>query len=137
TWPPRGVFRHSAHAGAGGASQSCNRPGTKMAQIIQRAEKTMPQPLPPQQQPDERPDGRAHEAADADGVLEPVESLLDLLNELNRHLDQLEYALLDLREALVACDRGERGKLEREANAQLERIRIAAKNDPGFPRLIE
>jgi hypothetical protein len=99
-----------------------------MAQIIPGRE-TMAQQLPPQSPEDE-------EYSSADGVLEPVESLLDLLNDLNRHLDTLEYALLDLKEALLRCDRGERGKLESEANAQLERIRVAAKNDPGFPRLI-
>jgi hypothetical protein len=75
--------------------------------------------------------------ADADGVLEPVESLLDLLNDLNMHLDRLEYALLDLKEALVQCNGGERRRLEREAGEHLERIRLAAKNDPGFPRLME
>ena len=94
----------------------------------------MPQQLPPQHP--ER-SGADEESANTEGVLEPVESLLDLLNELNRHLDRLEYALLDLKEALLQCDRGERGKLEREAGEQLERIRLAAKGDPGFPRLIE
>jgi hypothetical protein len=90
--------------------------------------------LPPQHP--ER-SGADQESANGDGVLEPVESLLDLLNELNGHLNRLEYALLDLKEALVQCDRGERGKLEREAASHLERIRIAAKDDPGFPRLTE
>jgi hypothetical protein len=102
-----------------------------MMQIISGRE-TMAQQLPPQ-----HPDRSSEDEADADGVLEPVESLLDLLNELNGHLDRLEYALLDLKEALVQCDRGARGKLEREANEQLERIRLAAKDDPGFPRLME
>jgi hypothetical protein len=102
-----------------------------MTQIISGRE-IMAQQLPPQ-----HPERSGADDEFADGVLEPVESLLDLLNELNRHLDTLEYALLDLKEALLQCDRGERGKLEREANAQLERIRVAAKNDPGFPRLIE
>jgi hypothetical protein len=90
--------------------------------------------LPPQ---DPGRPGAEGEFASGDGVLEPVESLLDLLNELNRHLDHLEYALLDLKEALVQCDRGERGKLERQAASHLERIRLAAKDDPGFPRLTE
>jgi hypothetical protein len=105
-----------------------------MAQIT-KAGKSMAQPLPPQQP--ER-SGADDEFADAaDGVLEPVESLLDLLNELNRHLNQLEYALLDLKEALVQCDGGERRRLQGEAATQLERIRLAAKDDPGFPRLSE
>jgi hypothetical protein len=95
----------------------------------------MAQPLPPQQP--ER-SGADDEFADAaDGVLEPVESLLGLLNQLNGHLNQLEYALLDLKEALVQCDGGERRKLQHEAASQLERIRLAAKDDPGFPRLSE
>jgi hypothetical protein len=94
----------------------------------------MAQPLPPQHP--ERSD-TDDELAHADGVLEPVESLLDLLNELNMHLDRLEYALLDLKEALVQCDGGERRKLQRQASEHLERIRLAAKDDPGFPRLIE
>jgi hypothetical protein len=95
----------------------------------------MAQPLPPQ--PPERSGAHDEFADAADGVLEPVESLLDLLNELNRHLNHLEYALLDLKEALVQCDGGERRKLQDEAAAQLERIRLAAKDDPGFPRLSE
>ncbi|HEY6862738.1 MAG TPA: hypothetical protein VI319_02470 [Burkholderiales bacterium] len=95
----------------------------------------MAHPLPPQQ-PD--PSGANDESMNAaDGVLEPVESLLDLLNELNQHLSHLEYALLDLKEALVQVDGGERRKLQEEAASQLERIRAAAKNDPGFPRLSE
>jgi hypothetical protein len=102
-----------------------------MTQIIP-GRGTMAQQLPPQ-----HPERSSADEANTDGALEPVESLLELLNELNRHLDQLEYALLDLKEALTQCDRGERGKLEREAGAHLERIRLAAKNDPGFPRLIE
>ncbi len=96
--------------------------------------RNMAHPLPPQQPGPSRPD----EFADAaDGVLEPVESLLDLLNDLNRHLNHLEYALLDLKEALVQVDGGERRKLQEQAAAQLERIRLAAKDDPGFPRLGE
>jgi hypothetical protein len=91
--------------------------------------------LPPQDPG--RPGAEGESFLNGDGVLEPVESLLDLLNELNRHLDHLEYALLDLKEALVLCDRGERGKLERQAASYLERIRLAAKDDPGFPRLTE
>jgi hypothetical protein len=94
----------------------------------------MAQQLPPQQP--ER-SGANDESAHADGVMEPVESLIDLLNELNGHLNRLEYALLDLKEALVQCDRGERGRLQREASGHLERIRLAAKEDPGFPRLTE
>jgi hypothetical protein len=100
----------------------------------------MPQQLPPQDpglpSPAGRPDGD-EEFAGTEGALEPVESFLELLNELNRHLSRLEYALLDLKEALVQCDRGERGGLEREARAHLERIRLAAKDDPGFPSLTE
>ncbi len=91
---------------------------------------------PPPQQPE--PSGANDEPMDAaDGVLEPVESLLDLLNELNRHLNHLEYALLDLKEALVQVNGGERRKLQEQAASHLERIRVAAKNDPGFPRLSE
>ena len=95
----------------------------------------MTEPLPPQQP---EPSGGHDEFADAaGGVLEPVESLIDLLNELNRHLNHLEYALLDLKEALLQCDGGERRRLQHEAAAHVERIRQAAKNDPGFPRLSE
>ncbi len=95
----------------------------------------MAHPLPPQQ-PGSFPRDDEFAAA-ADGVLEPVESLLDLLNELNQHLNRLEYALLDLKEALVQVDGGERRRLQEQAAAQLERIRLAAKDDPGFPRLSE
>jgi hypothetical protein len=102
---------------------------------VTKPEKSMAHPLPPQQP--ERSGADDEFANAADGVLEPVESLLDLLNDLNGHLNRLEYALLDLKEALVQCDRGERGKLERQAASHLERIRLAAKDDPGFPRLTE
>jgi hypothetical protein len=105
-----------------------------MAPINSATENSMAQQLPPQQP---GPSGADDEFASADGVLEPVESLLDLLNDLNRHLNQLEYALLDLKEALVQCDGGARRRLQHEAAAQLERIRLAAKDDPGFPRLSE
>ena len=37
-----------------------------------------------------------------EGALEPVDSFLELLNELNGHLARLEYALLDLKEALAS-----------------------------------
>ena len=96
----------------------------------------MAQPLPPQQ-PGPRGPNNDEFADAADGVLEPVESLLDLLNDLNRHLNHLEYALLDLKEALVQVDGGERRKLQEQAASQLERIRAAARSDPGFPRLSE
>jgi hypothetical protein len=97
---------------------------------------TMPQQLPPQDPAAGRPD-RDEEYGGTEGALEPVDSFLELLNELNGHLARLEYALLDLKEALVQCDSGERRKLEREAATHLERIRLAARNDPGFPPLTE
>jgi hypothetical protein len=74
-------------------------------------------------------------ASPADGALGPVETFLDLIDELNRQLTQLEYALFDLKEALVQCDRGELGKLEQQAARHLDRIRRSARENPGFPPL--
>ena len=91
--------------------------------------------------PDDRDD---HERAEPEqyeesmkeeAVLESAANFVDLVNELNQHLSQLEYALLDLKEVLVQCDSRESGILGQEAALHIERIRSAAKDDPGFPPL--
>jgi hypothetical protein len=103
-------------------------------------------PQQPNPQDSSRPAPRDDEGADSgqyeesmnqDGASEPVATFVDLVNELNQHLSQLEYALLDLKEVLVQCDRLEHGKLERQAAGHIERIRTAAKDDPGFPPLTD
>ena len=62
-------------------------------------------------------------------ALEPVVTFVDLVNELNRHLSQLQYALLDLKEVLVQCDHRQHARLAREAAAHIERIRYS-RDDP-------
>ena len=64
--------------------------------------------------------------ANRNEALEPVVTFVDLVNELNRHLSQLQYALLDLKEILVRCDRGQHARLAQEASAHIERIRRSA-----------
>jgi hypothetical protein len=60
------------------------------------------------------------------GPTEKLESFSELVAELNRQLLQLEYALLDLKEALLPFDRREHEGLERQAAQQIERIRRKA-----------
>ncbi len=73
-------------------------------------------------------DGNANGASSHD-ALEPVATFVDLVNELNRHLSQLQYALLDLKEVLVQCDHRQHARLAREAAAHIERIRYS-RDDP-------
>jgi hypothetical protein len=58
-----------------------------------------------------------------DGPTQKLATFAELVAELNRHLLELEYALLDLKEALLRFDRREREGLERAAATQIERIR--------------
>lgn len=83
----------------------------------------------------QQPDSSNFPGADAAGAsshdaLEQVVTFVDLVNELNCHLSQLQYALLDLKEVLVQCDDRQRGRLAREAAAHIERIRDSARDDP-------
>jgi hypothetical protein len=63
------------------------------------------------------------------GAAGTADTFTELVNELNRHLLQLEYALLDLKEVLVQCDPRESGKLEQQAVQHIDRIRSSARRD--------
>jgi len=66
-------------------------------------------------------------ATENPGPAEKLESFAELVALLNRQLVELEYALLDLKEALLRFDRRGRERLARQAAAHIERIRSKAR----------